>query len=97
MAKNRGKSKSYNARKAYRNYHGNIPDKYHVHHKDGNPYNNSIGNIVALPPSVHIGEHSFLRFSKKRYSKLENLLIQYNHKITWAIVRSAKGLNKKNC
>jgi hypothetical protein len=68
-------SKSYQARKAYRKHHGEIPAKYHVHHKDENPYNNEPANIEALSPSVHLIRHK-AKLSIKRFEKW---LLKYNH------------------
>lgn len=40
-------------RKIYEDNFGRIPNGYHVHHKDGNPLNNSPDNLEALPAKVH--------------------------------------------
>lgn len=40
----------------YIDNNGDIPDGYHVHHIDGNPENNAVDNLVAIPPEEHIKE-----------------------------------------
>lgn len=34
-----------------------IPKSYHIHHKDCNPMNNSLSNLVVLPCGVHMSIH----------------------------------------
>lgn len=42
-------------------YHkGKIPEGYHIHHKDGDPFNNSIENLQCLTPKDHCKAHSEL-------------------------------------
>jgi hypothetical protein len=38
--------------------HGEIPEGYHVHHKDDNPLNNAPDNLDCIPHSVHLSNHS---------------------------------------
>ena len=39
-------------------YHnGEIPEGYHVHHKDGNRCNNDISNLILLQGSIHLSRH----------------------------------------
>lgn len=38
-------------------YNGPIPAGYDVHHKDGNPTNNDISNLVCIPAAEHEREH----------------------------------------
>lgn len=38
--------------------HGPIPKGYHVHHVDGNPRNNLLGNLICVPGSQHLSEHA---------------------------------------
>lgn len=40
---------------------GPIPDGFEVHHKDGNPLNNSVDNLEALPRSRHKAESARAR------------------------------------
>lgn len=39
----------------------NITSNDHVHHKDGNPFNNSIDNLEVLPAVMHRKLHSIKR------------------------------------
>jgi len=38
-------------------HNGPIPDGHHVHHRDGNPLNNDIGNLECVSSSEHAREH----------------------------------------
>jgi hypothetical protein len=55
MGKNRPNSKEY--RKIYESVYGKIPEGYHIHHKDGNCYNNNIDNLECLSPEEHAKIH----------------------------------------
>jgi hypothetical protein len=37
---------------------GPIPDGHHVHHRDGNPLNNSLDNLECLSPAEHCARHA---------------------------------------
>jgi hypothetical protein len=52
MSNNHKKSK-VNYRKIYENHYGKIPNGYHIHHIDGNPFNNDISNIQKHIFSKH--------------------------------------------
>jgi len=41
-------------------HHGEIPNGYHIHHKDGNRLNNSLENFCCLTPKEHFLSHSKL-------------------------------------
>lgn len=53
--KNRPSPNHY--RSIYRKYKGPIPAGYHIHHIDGNPWNNHSDNLVALTPEEHYKVH----------------------------------------
>lgn len=40
---------------------GEIPDGYHIHHKDFNPDNNDISNLQLMPKHEHLKYHSNLQ------------------------------------
>lgn len=44
-------------REIYKDYHGAIPDGYHVHHKDENSLNNSPENLEAITAKEHFELH----------------------------------------
>ncbi len=52
-------------RKIWKKHNGDIPKGYHIHHIDGNPYNNDITNLICLPPSEHaeIHKNSFTKWA----------------------------------
>ena len=49
-----------NYRKIYEQYYGEIPDGFHIHHKDFNHNNNNFNNLEALSPDDHAKKHGFL-------------------------------------
>lgn len=53
-----GGGKGYLHRDIYRDHHGDIPDRYHVHHIDHNPFNNDPSNLTLISPEDHMSHHS---------------------------------------
>lgn len=51
---------TYLHRAIWEKHNGPIPPGYHVHHKDGNPLNNAIENLEALPAAEHMREHGLV-------------------------------------
>jgi hypothetical protein len=47
-----------NYRALYEAHKGAIPDGYHIHHVDGNPYNNDIHNLIAVSAEEHAKIHN---------------------------------------
>ena len=45
-------------REIYRKHFGEIPEGYHVHHKDGNPLNNDPHNLELLTAEEHSRAHA---------------------------------------
>ncbi len=39
-------------------FYGEIPNNYHIHHKDGNKLNNNLVNLELLPKQKHLSRHS---------------------------------------
>lgn len=39
-------------------YNGEIPDGYHIHHKDKDKSNNEIDNLVCIPAYDHLSRHA---------------------------------------
>jgi hypothetical protein len=39
-------------------YNGEVPKNYHVHHKDGNTWNNEISNLDCIEAFKHLSEHA---------------------------------------
>lgn len=61
----RHKQSGVNYRKIYENHYGKIPKGYHIHHIDGNPFNNDISNLQCLSPEEHskIHKNEFTRWA----------------------------------
>lgn len=54
----RGSGRSYLHRDIWRDRNGReIPDGWHIHHVDHNPFNNDPDNLKALPPAEHAQQH----------------------------------------
>lgn len=74
-------------------HHGEIPNKMHIHHIDGNPQNNSIENLDLLSPKDHVAKHPF---THERYLKqIDHLntirkLASESHKTPEGIARLTK-------
>lgn len=47
----------YLHRDKWQHYNGDIPDGYHIHHKDGNPANNALDNLECLSVKDHMAQH----------------------------------------
>ncbi len=54
-------------REIWKNNFGKIPKGFHIHHKDGNTFNNSVNNLECISASNHARLHSN---SKDRIEKL---------------------------
>lgn len=44
-------------REVWKEHNGEIPDGHHIHHADGDPTNNDIGNLECLSPGEHLKRH----------------------------------------
>lgn len=55
--KNKGTQVDYLHHAIYRDHHGEIPEGYHVHHKDGDSTNNDPSNLEAIPAFQHLSYH----------------------------------------
>jgi len=56
---------------AYFHYHPSTPRKWHVHHIDCNKLNNSLDNLIALPPEVHFFIHNEIARTKRIITRPE--------------------------
>lgn len=45
------------ARNIWKYFNGPIPEKHHIHHKDGDPTNNNIDNLECISSSDHTKLH----------------------------------------
>lgn len=57
----------------WENEHGEIPDGYHVHHKDEDKGNNDISNLALLPREKHAGLHANEYAEANRDEMIKNL------------------------
>lgn len=54
-------------------FNGEIPEGYHIHHKDENKDNNSPENLVCIPKKDHVSFHSKENAVKNKESMKRNL------------------------
>ena len=47
----------------WKDQHGEIPEGSHIHHKDGNPSNNSIDNLECINGRKHVSAHAKAYFA----------------------------------
>jgi len=67
-------------REIWKSHHGDIPKGYHIHHKDGNTFNNDISNLQSLSCREH---HKFSKkmdeiSMHKHLAKIRPLAIQWH-------------------
>lgn len=65
-------------RAVWRYYNGEIPKRYHVHHKDGDKANNEINNLELIRIEEHLSKHykenwKNPEFRKKVKENLDNI------------------------
>jgi hypothetical protein len=53
----------------WREYHGNIPRGYIIHHRDGNKLNNNPSNLQLMKNDVHSYKHKSYRFTSNGFGK----------------------------
>jgi hypothetical protein len=53
----RHKLANINYRKIYESYYGKIPKEHHIHHIDGDPFNNDISNLKCVSAEEHSEIH----------------------------------------
>ena len=54
-------------------YNGPIPQGFHVHHKDENPWNNEIDNLELVPAFKHLSRHTIERVAEDRESFIRRM------------------------
>ena len=52
-------------------FHGEVPYGKELHHRDGNPLNNSIDNLVALTHEEHVQEHRRMKELERQEAIVE--------------------------
>jgi len=48
----------YLHREIWKHHNGSIPNKHVIHHVDGDKTNNDIENLICVPKTMHISQHS---------------------------------------
>lgn len=59
-------------REKWEYYNGQIPKGHHIHHKDGDYFNNDIENLECLSPLEHAQEHKE-EFYESRVKHMDNI------------------------
>ena len=72
---NKGRRNAKQLHKAVWEYYNGreVPEGYHVHHKDFNCYNNDISNLEILTVSEHLSLHGKENFKKNKEQTLKHL------------------------
>ena len=60
-------------REVYKAHHGPIPKGYHVHHRDGNPFNNDPANLEAVSRTEHAAHHRDHLLTDERRDLLDRI------------------------
>lgn len=55
----------------WEHFNGKIPKGFHVHHKDGNTYNNKVDNLTLLSARQHLSTHAKKRFEDDKSFAME--------------------------
>lgn len=72
---NKHKKAGVNYRKIYESHYGKIPQGHHIHHIDGDPFNNSIENLKCVTAEEHskIHKNEFTKWASVGGKKGGNL------------------------
>lgn len=88
---------SFLHRDVWRGVHGTIPKGYHVHHKDGNPANNSIENLECISSHVHFQMHKEERSIRAKTPKHLELLNSIRHMtVDWHRSEEGRAWHREN-
>lgn len=71
--------------------HGSIPADWHIHHRDGDPGNNALANLVALAPGAHRAEHPGQRHTPETRERIAQI------KREWWAERKPRTLVCETC
>ena len=63
----------YLHKKIWEDAYGEIPKGFHIHHKDGNTGNNSLGNLEILSCKDHRGKHEKAMTQKQKDARKNNM------------------------
>lgn len=72
-------------------HYGDIPDEYHIHHKNGDPLDNRISNLKLVSPKKHAIEHEIwnnlrgeLQAYRYKHTPFDEKPIPYNLVVIYA-------------
>ncbi len=99
-----GKPYYYNSRRRihlhqyiWKKAHGDIPDGYHIHHIDGDAFNNDLSNLQAIDPVEHLKLHGRNLSEERRDAMRRNLDEKARPKaIEWHGSEQGKEWHKKH-
>ena len=81
-------------REIWQSAHGEIPKGFHIHHKDGNPSNNSLDNLECISAEKHISGHSIEFHANADNKRRVRQHLEAIRPLTKAWHRSGEGLAK---
>ena len=70
---------------------GDIPEGHHIHHIDGNTFNNDISNLGCVPIDKHLSDHSKSRFLDKMEREKQTERLKHLREKTKEWHRSEEG------
>lgn len=85
------RSVGYLHQEVWKFHNGDIPDGYHVHHRDGNPLNNDITNLECIPGFDHLSFHA-----KQQEPDLEHLAAIRPLAAAWHGTEAGRELGRRN-
>lgn len=81
----------------WRYFNGDIPNGYHIHHKDEDKSHNDIENLECLPRYNHLSLHGHERFEKDRDAMIKNLNVNARPKASeWHASEAGKEWHKQH-
>lgn len=88
---------SFLHRDVWRHYNGEIPDGHHIHHKDGDPFNNEITNLECISSKDHFSLHSEERSERgKNPRQLDHLRTIRSKAVEWHKSEEGRAWHRQN-
>jgi hypothetical protein len=91
------KQSGVNYRKIYESYYGKIPKGYHIHHIDGNPFNNDISNLQCVSAEEHtkIHKNEFTKVDRKKFAEILKEGYSSGRIISWTKMYDPEEVHKR--